>query len=410
MAGKGIPEELDGIGYLPEPSDHRILSAVDPSISGWQEDFRSKVVGWEPHKPPLTQAPRGRQNRTIGVWVVLAIFIALFLLLDYQQPITKLTYPDSEWAWEDSGIRELQNSNLSGQGVNVCIVDTGVDISHPDLQSVQIHFKDFVGTSTTAVDYGDSNHGTMMVGILVADGHISGAAPNVTLSVAAALQSDTDGENSGDEETVAAAIDWCWQEQDADIISLSLGGDAMSGGKSTYSAVERALAAGTYVIAAAGNDGGSDDDGYVATPANVPLAIAVGAVNEDGRLWNASSQGNQQLDSGLRLSPNEKPEVVAPGVEIISTGRDNTYFRSSGTSDATVFVTGALALILEQHNELLPAQSSGSSCIELVKDALMNSSAHLTGQVMPHDDGAGYGALDSSAWLAEISATLPCDQ
>jgi len=408
MARKGIPQELDGIGYLPEPSDHRILSAVDPSISGWQEDFRSRVVGWEPLKPPLTQAPTRRQNRTIGVWVVLALLVALLLLWDYQQPITKLTYPDSEWAWEDSGIRELQDVNLSGQGVKVCIVDTGVDISHPDLKSVEIHFKDFIGTSMTAVDYGNSHHGTMMAGILVANGHISGAAPNVTLSVAAALKSDTDGENSGDEETVAAAIDWCWREQEADIISLSLGGDAMSGGQSTYSAVERALAAGTYVIAAAGNDGGEDDDGYVATPANVPLAIAVGAMNAGGGLWASSSQGSQQLDSGMRVAPNEKPEVAAPGVEIISTGRDNTYFRSSGTSGATVFVTGALALILEQHNELLPSQASGSSCIELVKNALANSSTPLSGQVLPHDSGAGYGALDSSAWLAEITQTLPC--
>jgi len=408
MAGKGIPEELDGIGYLPEPSDHRMLSAVDPSISGWQEDFRSKVVGWEPFTPPMTQAPRRMPNRTIGVWVVLSIVIALLLLWDHKQPIVELTYPDSEWAWEDSGIRELQNNNLSGQGVNVCIVDTGVDISHQDLRSVQIHFKDFVGTSTTAVDYGDSHHGTMMAGILVANGHISGAAPNVNLSVAAALKSDDGGENSGDEETVAAAIDWCWQEQDADIISLSLGGDAMSGGQSTHSAVERALAAGTYVIAAAGNDGGIDDDGYVATPANVPMAIAVGAFNEGGGLWESSSQGNQQLESSIRVSPNEKPEVVAPGVGLISTGRENTYFSSSGTSGATVFVSGALALILEQHNELRSSQSTGTNCIELVKNALANSSTPINGQALPHDSGAGYGALDSSAWLAEVAQTLPC--
>ena len=399
---------MDGIEYLPEPTDPRILSAVDPSIAGWQDGFRAKVTGWEPLVPPLTEPPRRVKDRTIGIWVVVILLTALLVLWDYQQPLTKLSYSDSEWAWEDSGIRSVQELDLSGEGVHVCIVDTGIDLTHPDLNSVEVNFKDFVGNSAEAFDYGTISHGTMMAGILVGEGHISGAAPNVTLSVAAALQPNQEDENSGDEGVVADAIDWCWEQQSADIISLSLGGDAMEGGQSTYSAVERAIAAGTFVVAAAGNDGGNEDDGFVASPANVPLAIAVGSTSENGTMWESSSRGNQQMQSGVRSSPNEKPEVVAPGVEIISTGPEGGYFSSSGTSDSTVFVVGALALIIEANPEIGRSESSGSSCIELVKMSLANSSKPLDGQNLPHDDQAGYGFLDAAGWLDDVSKSLPC--
>jgi len=408
VSKKGIPEEMDGVDYLPEPSDPRMLSAVDPSIAGWQDQYRSQVVGWEPLPVPMTQAPRRVIHRTTGVWVVAIIVASLFVLWNTQSPITELSYPDSEWAWKDSGLRELQASNLSGNGVKVCIVDTGIDVKHPDLESTDLKFKDFVGQSTEPVDYGSSFHGTMMAGILVADGHIKGAAPNVSLSVAAALQSDNNGENTGDENVVAAAIEWCWEQQNADIISLSLGGDAMAGSQSTYSAVELALEKGVFVIAAAGNDGGEDDDGFVATPSNVPLAIAVGALDEEGKMWPSSSKGNQNLQQVTRKSPNQKPEIVAPGVEIISTGPSSSYYLSSGTSDATVFVTGVVALMIEKYPELRRANANGTSCIELVKHAIANSSDTVAGQQLPHDDWAGYGSLNSPNLLSEVGRTLPC--
>ena len=102
------------------------------------------------------------------------------------------------------------------------MVDTGIDLSHDAFQNVDVVFKDFRGTSQTPVDYGLIAHGTLMAGILVAQDHQIGAAPGITLGIAAALGADENGENSGEESVVAEAIRWCHDTFEADIISLSL--------------------------------------------------------------------------------------------------------------------------------------------------------------------------------------------
>ena len=108
-----------------------------------------------------------------------------------------------------------------------------------------------------------------------------------------------------------------------------------------------ALANGVYVVSAAGNDGGSDDDGRVASPSNVREVISVGALDEDGDVWSGSSLGSPEENDGInRSNPHFKPEISAPGVNIISTAAGDGYYSSTGTSDATVFVSGILALIL----------------------------------------------------------------
>ena len=121
-----------------------------------------------------------------------------------------------------------------------------------------------------------------MAGILVATDHQIGAAPGITLGIAAALGADENGDNSGEESVVAEAIRWCHDTFEADIISLSLGGeqnlDAQREG-ATASATRRAVDAGIFVVAAAGNDGGPDDDGLVSVPANIPRVITVGCIH-----------------------------------------------------------------------------------------------------------------------------------
>lgn len=401
---KGIPPEMDGIEYLPEPTDPRILSAVDPSITGWQDDFRARVTGWEPLIPPTSAPPPRRSTRTIGVWVIVMFAIFMWMAYRTDAPFGKLTYNDSEWAWEDSQIRQLQQVGLNGTGVHICIVDTGFDASHPDLNHLTPHFRDFLNGGTKPVDLGTDKHGTMMAGIIVANGHIKGSSPQVELSVAAALGTSAEGENRGDSAIVADAIDWCWEEQNADIISLSLGG-VQDGDDEAMNAVERALSQGVFVVAAAGNDG-EDDDGLLSSPANVPLVISVGAVDEKKTIWEGSSQGSTFFNGNARGSPNEKPEIVAPGVSIISTGLDKSYYSSTGTSGSTAFVSGSLALILQAYPELM--NSSDSSCIELVKTSLMQSAESVSEQIIPHDAHYGYGILNAYDWKVEVGQNLPC--
>jgi len=395
----GIPGQLD---YIPEPTDSRILTAVDPSISGYQEDWRSEVMGWAPYvASPIPRVNRAKIRMTMTLLFSL-IMVAIYIIWRTQLIVIDLPPPNSEWAAEDSGLLSLQAYGLDGSGVKVCMVDTGITLSHPDLEHLNIEFRDFVGDSKLPVDYGGLAHGTMMAGILVADGHIEGVAPKVTFSMAAALGADGSGDNTGDESTVAQAIEWCWRTQKADIVSLSLGSETNSLREGpSISAVEQATAEGVFVVSAAGNDGGDADDGFVASPSNVPLAISVSAHDREGIVWQGSSIGNQDG----RVSPNLKPEVMAPGVNIISTGSDEGYYSSTGTSDATVFVTGALSLILQEHPQL--KRTGTPNCIELVKAALKDSAQEASGQ-SGHDIRSGYGQLRADLWLEELGENPVC--
>ena len=296
------------------------------------------------------------------------------------------------------------------------MVDTGIDLDHDDFGSATIVFRDFVSSSQEAIDHGVDHHGSMMAGILVADGHLKGAAPGVTLSVAAALGKRTGTETVGDTILVAEAIEWCWNERGADIISLSLGGvqDLNLTAKSEVEqAVEDAMRHGVYVVAAAGNDGGADDDGIVSSPANVPLVIAVGATQKGGEIWASSSRDDSTVDGNgaSRVNPNLKPEVLAPGAGIISTAPGTTYYRSSGTSGATVFIAGTLALILEEFpNMSRSGGSHNSDCIVAMKQALMDSIDPEIAEV-EHDGALGYGNLDAVAWFEVVEtqqASNPC--
>ena len=402
---------LDRVDLLPEPSDRRILSAIDPSTSGYHDEWRAEVTGWAPrYAEPIAKVRRTRV--LISNITVFAIF-SVVLLLVWQSGLlfVELPPPTSEWAFETTEIRQLQDEGLNGQGVRVCMVDTGFSSIHSSLDGVDVIFKDLVGDSTEPVDYGSVGHGTMMAGLLVSQSHQIGIAPNITLAVVAALENNGNGENSGDESVVADAINWCHQNFAADIISLSLGGQQKLDNEregASVTAARLAVDSGVFVVAAAGNDGGPDDDGMVSAPANVARVITVGATTMSGQIWANSSSGSQLSETETpRQHPNQKPEVVSPGHMIVSTGDNGDWYSSSGTSVSTVFVSGALALILQAHPELRPNENSNGSCIDSVKLALMNS-AQQNEFASIHDDYFGYGELRSQLWLQEIEDSAQC--
>ena len=402
-------EDLQTVDFIPEPSDSRILSAADINTRGHQEGWRSEVIGWNPQPVPVISRPRrtGQKIANFSIFVIITLLIwgiwkAEILVID-------IPPPKSEWAFENSGARELQELGFTGDGVKVCMVDTGIDTTHPDLQSIDLVFKDFVRGAAEPIERGSLAHGTMMAGILVADGYLEGVAPGVTLGMAAALGDDGDGGNSGEQNTVASAIDWCWKTFDADIISLSLGGesdpDADRNGPTT-NAVRQAISNGVFVISAAGNDGGSDDDGRVSTPSNVVEAISVGAFDDTGEIWEGSSLGEPlDADGTNREHPHMKPEISAPGVGIISTAYGGEYYSSTGTSDATVFVAGILALILEAEPHIM--NDTDVDCITEVKLALKESAIPINPDV-EHDPRSGYGAVSGTGWLDEIRNSGAC--
>ena len=401
-------KELGNVEFIPEPSDYRILSAADSATIGHQEGWRSEVLGWAPTPVPVVSRPKRLRQRLISTGFFLVLILIMWAFWRSQLLFIEIPPPKSEWAFEDSGARELQSMGYTGDGIQVCMVDTGIDPSHSDLESIDLIFKDFITGSNQVSDQGSLAHGTMMAGILVSDGYLKGVAPGVTLGMAAALGDDGEGGNSGDQNVVASAIEWCWKTFQADIISLSLGGESNPNAASdgpTSNAVKQAIANGVYVVAAAGNDGGPDDDGRVATPSDVPGVISVGALDIKGDIWEGSSLGYFNDDgSEFYQNPNRKPEVSAPGVSIVSTAFDDEYYSSTGTSDATVFVSGILALILEAEPDLI---SPDEGCLTQVKTALMNSAVPLE-EGIEHDSRWGYGAIDGKAWLNQIQSSVDC--
>lgn len=354
-----------------------------------------------PAFPEEAQTPgMGMTAAFVGLAVVVAGVFGMLLLL----PETSLLIQPTRLALdaeEDASDLVKAGSTYTGLGVDVCIVDSGIDLQHRDMDHLNLAgWRDLVDNGTTPYD--DHGHGTSMAGLLVADGGLTGLAQDVTLHVAKALS----GSGEGEDQDLSDAVDWCI-DQGAHIISLSLGGapGALSflpgGGRASEAAVERALAQGIFVVAAAGNDGGSGDDGDVASPGSIELAISVGGVDLSGAHWSGSSVG----DNNGRLLPlpillprsdaDKKPGLMAPGSGVaVVNAESNSWSLVNGTSASTVFVTAALAHLLEARPDLRSGDvnNSAEQTIEDVKTRLMETARPQPGQD-GHDDAYGYGIV-----------------
>lgn len=318
--------------------------------------------------------------------------------------------PSTLLAWQDdyeemTGIDKV-SEDLDGSGVTICIVDSGIDLSHPGMDGVSINgWYDAVNGKIDPYD--DQGHGTAMAGIIASKGGVGGIAKGSNYLVAKGI----DGSGSGTDEGIAEAVDWC-SAQGADIISLSLGGDQGPGLSGLTldvleNSVEDALDEGIFVVAAAGNDG-TNDDGDVASPGSVEDVICVGGVNRNGDVWSGSSEG----DNNGRLWPNpilprqdpdKKPELIAPASEVpvLLTNSGSWYGYSSGTSAATAWVSGILALVLQNEPDL--ARTGDRDAIEDIKNRISETSTQKEG-VTGHDDRFGYGIVNTLGLIGGISS------
>jgi len=253
-----------------------------------------------------------------------------------------------------------------GAGVTVCIVDTGIDRSHPDLQANIAGGKNFVakGTLVDSSKWSDDNgHGTHVAGTIAAIDNtigVVGVAPQASLLVAKVLNR----QGSGYLSDVIAGIDYCVQSG-AKVVSMSLGSN--SDVQAFHNAVDVAYANGVLLVAAAGNDYG----GAVSYPAAYSSVVAVSATDSNDNLASFSNVGS-------------KVELAAPGVNVLSTWMGGGYNTISGTSMATPHVSGVAALAI-QANPLL-------SNVEI--RALLQSTADDLG-VAGKDNLFGYGLVDA---------------
>ncbi len=403
---------------MPEPEEPSLLTAVDLDAPGYPGD----AYGVSDEEARELRWPFGPMVRLLWPWgaVGFSATVAAFILL-YPSiaPLLGEVLPDSEWAYEDSGIRALQENGNFGEGTRVCIVDTGIDISHPEFSGVNlVGFRDFYASNSNETrDIGYESHGTLMAGLLVSNDSFIGAAPGVSLSVAIALGPSGKSTN---ERMVSQAIRWCRISQNADIISLSLGsepGSWVPSSSETIDAVNEALGDGIFVVAAAGNADDDSNNSDVSTPASIEGVISVGAHGKDGNPWKDTASGSDvdPFSGEERSFPNQKPEILAPGVLLwscISTEYSPPYAYSSGTSDSTVLVTGALALILNMYGDEIAGEDGkiDSHEMSLVKVALAKSARSAPGQIYAHDDRMGYGLLDAEEWANQVSLEFEVEE
>jgi len=276
--------------------------------------------------------------------------------------------------------------NLTGAGVTIAILDTGIDATHESLDDLDddpetvdpkvIAFKDFVGSQTDPYD--DQGHGTHCAGIAAGTGgsasQFVGVAPGANLVGVKVLDRYGDGTYSD----VLAGFDWCIENKDVygiKVISMSLGGGSNNDGTTPLGlACDAAVDGGIVVCIAAGNDGNAT----VGDPACAKKVITVGSVDDNKMIALSSSRG-PTVDGRI------KPEVCAVGVSVVSAKAGGGYATRSGTSMATPHVAGAAALILEYNPDLTPTR---------VRKILMDTATDC-GSLGPDND-YGWGVVNTT--------------
>jgi len=244
---------------------------------------------------------------------------------------------DNVWAMKDAN-----DKSITGQGVTVAVIDTGIDYNHSDLGGCFGEGCKVVG----GYDYldGDADpmdvhgHGTHVAGIIAANGSMTGVAPAASLyaykvcdytcphdAILAAIEASVDPD--GDPAT----------DDGVDIVNMSLGGPGPIDDPLNI-AVNEASASGTLFVISAGNEG---ESGFqtVGSPGNAEMALTVGSTEKNDTLSSFSSLGPVLTENF------QKPEVVAPGGQINSLAPGQSVASMSGTSMAAPHVAGVAALV-----------------------------------------------------------------
>jgi thermitase len=230
----------------------------------------------------------------------------------------------------------------NGQPVKVAILDTGIDPLQKDLAGKIIMEENFVVGDELVDEHG---HGTHVAGIVAADTDndlgVAGTCPDCQLLIGKVLD---DHSFYGQYSWFVSGIQWA-ADNGAKVINMSLGG--LHSSRAIEDAVAYANRKGAVVVAAAGNCGVQSSDSRCGTPnlpwypANTPGVVSVAALDDSGQKATFSNYGTWI-------------DVAAPGASIISTLPNNTYGKYNGTSQATPYTAGTLALIFAKNGDITP--------------------------------------------------------
>ncbi|HEX6075095.1 MAG TPA: S8 family serine peptidase [Micromonosporaceae bacterium] len=237
-------------------------------------------------------------------------------------------------------------SGLTGKGVKVAVLDSGIDATHPDFKDRISAVRNF----TTASSANDRiGHGTHVASIVAGTGAASsgrykGVAPGAKLLIGKVC-----GGWSCSDSAILAGMQWAAQSG-AKVVNISLGARDTPDMDPVEQAVnDLTTRYGTLFVISAGNSG--DDGETVGSPASADAALAVGAVDKSDKIAHFSSRGPRVGDAAL------KPEITAPGVSIrAANAKDGElgepgkrYTTLSGTSMSAPHVVGAAAILAQQH-------------------------------------------------------------
>lgn len=258
----------------------------------------------------------------------------------------------------------MWNKGYTGDGVKVAILDSGC-IQHPDLINNIIGGKNFTSEGSET-DYNDLNgHGTHVAGIIAGNGKVIGVAPNAKLLILKVLDKTGNGNCQGLYDAINYAI-----EQKVDIINMSLG--ISINVNEIHTMLKKAVDNNICVVCACGNEGDgkafTDEYSY---PAGYNEAISVGAI-DNARVNAVFTNSNKEVD------------LVAHGVNVVSTHLNYGYRSMSGTSQATPHVTGALALLKEYYRKTFEKEPTEVELYaQLIKRTVeLNLDRKLQGQGM----------------------------
>ena len=333
------------------------------------------------------------------------------------QPFLKAIRADSAWY------------RATGRGVGVAVIDTGIAGDTPDFQTASGGSRVIASavTNPCARDANDQyGHGTHVAGLIAGNGLVygnslrgkyMGVAPRANL--VSVKVSDDDGNTTVLD--VIYGIQFAVDNRAAygiRVLNLSLSSVTAESYLTDPldAAVESAWFNGLVVVAAAGNEGGTND-GVTFAPANDPWVITAGALDDKGTFTRLDDTLASWSSRGVTQDGVRKPEVLAPGAGLVSTLAPNSdfartcsncitdsgrYFRASGTSMSAAVVSGAAALLLEAHPDWTPAQVKGALTSKLVDvpgvggvidvDAALDATSAFSTSLTPNslvDPGSG---------------------
>ncbi len=256
-----------------------------------------------------------------------------------------------------SGVNRIGTTSNTGAGVTVAVIDTGIDLTHPDLSANIIANKNCLRPTRNGAD--DNGHGTHVAGTIAALNNnvgVVGVASQAKLAAVKVL----DASGSGSWSSVICGIDWVTAnagKYNIKVANMSLGGGGTSDnncGNSNndplHQALCRSVAAGLTYVVAAGNDGGNAQNFVPAAYDDAVISVSALADSNGLAGGTGAATGYGPDDTFATFSNyGSVVDIAAPGVNINSTWKGGGYKVISGTSMATPHVAGAAALYIKNN-------------------------------------------------------------